>query len=495
MRLLSAGIFHETNTFAATPTTLEDYIRDSGGDRDFPASLIRKRFEGTATIHGGYLHAAKNLQIDLTPVFLAQATPSGTVQQACYEHLKENLSSRIRESLPADGILLDMHGAMVTEQLEDAEGDIAQAVRELVGPDVPIIMTLDLHANITQQMADHCTAIIGFDTYPHCDMFDRGVEAVELMHRTVAGQVRPVMAYLQLPLITMPPMQCTLREPMATLVDKLHQLEAKPGVLTATLSCGFPFADIKDAGTSILVVTDGDKELAKRLASEFGKEVFDRRDDFTPKLTTPEQAIEFARANPDKGPVILADGSDNPGGGAPCDGTVILKALIDHQMTDAVVGVLYDPETVAQAHQAGVGATIDAAIGGKTDDRHGETIHTKAYVRLLGDGRFTYQGPMGRGFRAELGRMAVLEVGGVEVVLAERRQQLRDMEMLRCVGIEPSRRRFIAVKSAVHFRAHFQEISQHIFDADTPGVHRPDFSMYEFRNLRRPIYPLDNVTM
>lgn len=490
MRLISAGIFHETNTFASTPTTLDDYVRDSGGDPTFPAEAIRSKYRGTATIHGGYLDAAEKHGIELEPVFLAQATPGGTVQQQCYETLKSTLLQRLENAIPADGILLDLHGAMVTDDLEDAEGDLAQAVRELVGPEVPVVMTLDLHANITRRMCDHSTVVIGFDTYPHCDMYERGVEAVELIRRTIAGEIRPTMEYVQLPLVTMPPMQCTLREPMQSLLQRLHELESRPGVLTATLSCGFPFADIVDAGTSIIVVTDNDKDLAQRLAAEFSKAVWDRRDDFTPKLTTPADAIQFAREHADA-PTILADGSDNPGGGAPCDGTVILQALLDAKMTDAVIGVLADPETVAQAHQAGVGAVIDARIGGKTDDLHGPPVHTKAYVRILGDGVFTFQGPMGRGVRGELGRMAVLVVDGVEVVVAERRNQLRDLEMLRCVGIEPSRRRFIAVKSAVHFRADFNSLTSYIFDADTPGVHRPDFSCYEFKRLRRPIYPLD----
>jgi microcystin degradation protein MlrC len=192
--------------------------------------------------------------------------------------------------------------------------------------------------------------------------------------------------------------------------------------------------------------------------------------------------------------VILADGSDNPGGGAPADGTVILQALIDADCQSAVLGVLADPETVAQAHRAGVGSTIDAAIGGKTDDLHGPPVRAKAYVRVLTDGRFTFIGPMGRGTLGNLGRMAVLVVGGVEVVVAERRLQLRDQEMLRCVGIEPRRRKLIVVKSAVHFWADFHDVAERIFDADTPGIHRPDFSAYRYSRLRRPIYPLDRET-
>jgi microcystin degradation protein MlrC len=489
MRLLSAGIVHETNTFAATPTTISDFVRDSGGDPALPADSIRPRFYDTGTIHGGFFEGAEAHGATLVPLYHAQAQPAGTVEQDSYEAMKRELLARLEPALPADGVLLDLHGAMVTERHEDAEGDLAAAVRHIIGPDVPVIMTLDLHANITRQMAESVNVIIGFDTYPHCDMRQRGREAVDLMVRMVRGEIRPTMAYRQLPLVTMPPRQCTLREPMQSILARLHELERRDGVLTATIACGFPFADIHDAGTSVLVTTNHDAALAESLAREFGDYVFSRRAEFTPQLTPVREAIRYARQA--KGVVVLADGSDNPGGGAPCDGTVILRELIDAGMPGAVVGVLADPETVAQAHAAGVGKTIRAHIGGKTDREHGEPVVTDAYVRVLGDGRFTFYGPMGQGVQGDLGRMAVLVIGGVEVVLAERRNQLRDLEMLRCVGIEPTRRRLIAVKSAVHFRADFGPIAEQIFDADTPGVHRPDFSKFHYEKLRRPIYPLD----
>jgi microcystin degradation protein MlrC len=210
-----------------------------------------------------------------------------------------------------------------------------------------------------------------------------------------------------------------------------------------------------------------------------------------------DEVIRFARENRE-GLVIYADGSDNPGGGAPCDGTVALRALIEAKFDGACVGILYDPETAQEAHRAGVGATFDARIGGKTDDRHGATVLTKAYVRTLGDGKFMHQGPMRQGVPGDFGKMAVLVIGGadggiggIEVVVASRRSQLLDAEMLRVVGIAPERRKLLVAKSAVHFRAHLGPLASHIFDADTPGIHRPDFANYEYRKLRRPVYPLD----
>lgn len=490
MRLVSIGLLHETNTFASQPTTLDDFVLSSGEDPNFANDELAERSRNTETVLGGALERAAARGVDLEPLFHARAQPAGTVEQPAYERMKALFLQRLTEALPVDGVLLELHGAMVTETHDDAEGDVVACVREVVGPEVPVAMTLDLHANITRQMVDGSDVIIGYDTYPHCDMGDRGREALDLLVRRARGEIRPKMGFRQLPLLTMPPRQCTLAEPMESILGRLHALESEPSLLTATLSCGFPFADIHDAGTSVVVVTDGDWELAEAKAAEFGDYVFSRRAEFDCELTPVSEAIRIAGDEAD-GPVILADGSDNPGGGAPCDGTVILRELIGSGMSDAVVGILYDPETVAQAHDAGVGETIHAVLGGKTDDKHGPPLCTPAYVRVLGDGRFTYQGPMARGSRGNFGRMAVLIVGGVTVVLAERRNQLLDMEMLRCVGVEPTRQKLIAVKSAVHFRAHFGPIASRILDADTPGVHRPDFSELTYRKVRRPIYPLD----
>ena len=241
----------------------------------------------------------------------------------------------------------------------------------------------------------------------------------------------------------------------------------------------------------MLLTTDGDRALAERKADEIAGALWDMRDDLQPKLTTIEAAIAFANEHPSDGLILFADGSDNPGGGAPCDGTVALRALIDADFQGAVVGVLFDPETAAQAHAAGVGQTIAARIGGKNDRLHGETIETPAYVRALCDGRYVYRGEMMRGVADNLGPTATLAIGGVEVVVSTQRRQTFDAEMLRIAGVEPSGRRLIVLKSAVHFRAHFGPMAAHIFDADTPGVHRPDFNCFRYENVRRPIYPLD----
>ena len=496
LRIATGGIQHETNTFAVVPTTLTDFVRDSRCGPAFSGGeAIERLYRNTGTIHGGYYDAAEDDgSIELLPLLCARAQPSGVVENGAFEFLVGALLDRLEAALPVDGVALDLHGAMVTEVFEDAEGEIVARVRDLVGPEIPIAVTLDLHANVTSRFAELSDIVIGFDTYPHIDMRERGHEAVGLLALTIRGEVQPVTVFRQLPLITLPPMQCTLREPMLGIMRQLHEEEAKPGILTATLSMGFPFADIRHAGGSIVVVGDGDRQSADDAADRIAHLLWSVRDEFTPDLMGVDEVIAFAGENPD-GLVIYADGSDNPGGGAPCDGTVALGALIEAGFEGAVVALLADPETVDQAHTAGVGAKIDVHIGGKTDDRHGKPVAAKAYVKTLSDGRFTYRGPMNQGSAGECGRMAVLVFEGVEVVVSEYRRQLIDVEMLRIVGINPEHRCLLVVKSAVHFRADLGPLASHIFDADTPGIHRPDFRQFSYRKLRRPIYPLDDVNL
>lgn len=495
MRIVSGGVQHETNTFSKTPTTLADFVRDSNcGETLEGGDTIFERFRGTGSIHGGYISGAEAAGFELVPLLCARAQPSGLVETECFDTMLKWFLERLELAKPFDGVLLDLHGAMVAEHREDAEGAFIAAVRDVVGADMPIIVTLDLHANITAQMAELADVIIGFDTYPHVDMQERGHEAAELIAKIVNGDVAPVQEFRQLPLITLPPKQCTLRDPMQELMARVHRMEQEHDVVTATVAMGFPFADIRDMGVSILVTTNGDAEVARAKADELAGWLWALRDELQPELTTVEDVITHVNDHPDDGLVIFADGSDNPGGGAPCDGTVALHAMIDAGFKGGAVGVIHDPETAGQAHRAGVGATISVRLGGKTDDLHGSPVERDAYVRVLSDGQYTYRGPMMQGVSDNLGLTATLVVGGVEVVVSSQRRQCFDAEMLRVAGVDPSGRRLLVLKSAVHFRADFGPLASRIFDADTPGIHRPDLAAFDFQKIRRPIYPLDPRT-
>ena len=446
-------------------------------------------FRQTGTMTGGYIQRCTELDVELVALLWTFATPSGTIEQQAYDTLKEEFLDLLRQAGQLDGVLLDLHGAMVTEEHEDAEGDLIGAVRQVVGS-LPIVTTLDLHANITAEMAQRADVIIGFDTYPHVDMYERGLEAAQVMFDMLQGDIRPTMSYCQLPLLTGPPAQCTMKPLMAEAVQHLHALEERPGVLTATLSMGFPFADIHDAGAAVLVTTDDNPELADQCVDEFARYIWEMREQFNVDHISIEAAIERARSTDGK-PIVLAEGSDNPGGGGPCDGTFILRAFIEADVQDAVVAIIADPESVAGAVQADVGNHVDLEVGGKTIPLHGKPVALRGYVKAIFDGVVVYKGEMARGRVGKMGRSVVLQVGGIEIILTEERLQPFDAEVLRSVGIEPEERKLIALKSAVHFRADYTPIAHEILEVDTPGVHSPDLFSYDYKKLRRPIFPLD----
>ena len=490
MRIGVAGLCHETNTFAEGVTRFEHFERAGGFPGLTVGEEIVETLHATKVPMGGFIAASEELGFELVPIIWTFAQPSGIVAQTAYEKLAGMLLDGLQKAMPIDGVLLDLHGAMVTEELEDGEGDLLARIRHLVGPDIPIMVTLDLHANITPAMATEASALIGYDTYPHVDCFERGIEAAHLLVDTLNGRVQPTTGLAQIDMLIGPPRQCTLLSPMKDIFALVHEIEQRPGILAVTLAAGFPFADTYSTGPCAVVSADGDQHLAQESAEEVAEQLWQRREQFRSALTPVEEAIRYA-VERGAGPVILADGSDNPGGGAPCDGTVMLAALINAQAPRATVAIMVDPEAVGQAIAAGVGRQITLTVGGKTDDRHGAPLTVTGYVRLIGDGNYRNQGPMMTGLPVAMGRTVVFVVGDVEILLTEQAVQPYDMQVLRSVGIEPTQRLIIGLKSSVHFRADYQDIATRIFEVDTPGVHNPDVTRYTYRRLRRPMWPLD----
>ena len=491
IRVATGGILHETNTFAKTRAGYEDFMsRRALGMAEGAAML--KQFRGVRIPVGGFIKEAERSGMELVPIIWTFAQPSGKVRHSAYTRLRDRFLAGLKKAMPVDGVLLDLHGAMVTDRCDDVEGDFLRRIRQIVGPETPIMATLDLHANITSLMAKEADALIGYDTYPHVDCRERGVEAARLMASAIREKIRPVIAFRKIPLLIPPPRQCTLLPPMADIFKIVHKMEKEPGVLAITLSGGFPFADIRDAGVSVVVMTDGSKKLAEMLADKLAKEVWNRRKKFRVRLTPVRDAIAYALRT-GKGPIVLADGSDNPGGGAPCDGTVMLKALVEANVPSAVVAVIADPEAVAAAGKVGAGKYATLKIGGKTDRLHGAPLTLTGLVKWVGKKSYVNKGPMMKGLRVDMGSTALFIVNNVEIILTEKRFQPWDAEAIRCMGIEPRKRLLVGLKSAVHYRSSYQDMAAKIFEVDTPGIHTPDLSRYRFRKIRRPIYPLDET--
>ncbi len=490
MRIACGGILHETNTFAKGLTELDHFVKPGA----FPGLLVGEEIfttlRGSHMCVGGFLAGAEAMDLRLVPLIWTFAQPSATVRHSVYEELKTQLLHRLREAIPVDGVLLDLHGAMVTDSCEDVEGDLLGEVRRIVGPRVPVMTTLDLHANITSLMAREADALIGYDTYPHVDNFERGEEAARWMAAALRGEAKPVIGFRQIDMLIGLPKQCTLSSPMADVFRVVHETEKRPGILGITLAAGFPFADIHDAGASVAVISDGDKDLAQRAADEIAEYLWKRREEFRVNLTPVREAIAYALRTGER-PVVMADVSDNPGGGSPCDGTVMLKELVGANVPSAVVAVIVDPQAIREARAVGSGQTATLTIGGKIDRRHGDPLTLTGKVAWVGEKEYVNRGPMMTGTTVKMGLTAVFVVNNVEIILTENHFQPFDPEALRCLNIEPGERLLIGLKSAVHFRAGYQDLAARIFEVDTPGITAPDVRGYNYRRIRRPMFPLD----
>jgi microcystin degradation protein MlrC len=491
MRFFTGGINHETNTFSPIPASGQRF-RDMHYERG--QELIEKN-TGVRNVIGGFIDAANQLGIELVPTIHSFAMPSGAVVRDEFEAQMADTLDDLEAAMaagPLDGVLLGLHGAMVVEGIDDGEGEYLRRVREVVGPDVPIVTELDLHANISRESTRIADIIVGYDTYPHVDTYERAVELTHLLARLAKREVKPTVAFRQIPVLSNLTAQFTGREPMAGWVRLCHEIESRPGVLTATVAGGFPYADIPDTCMSAYVATDGDQALADRCADELARYVWEHREAFQATPMAVDDAVRYAMANP--GPILLADVADNTGAGASGDGTEILRSLIAHNARSAVVALMYDPETVQQAIAAGVGATIDATIGGKVDDKHGAPVQTPAYVRAITDGFFYNAGPMSTGAESKMGLTTVLEIGGrggIEVICTQFRRAANDANSLRSAGVEPTRRQIVVIKSSVHYRADFTPLVKEIVEVDAPGLASPNWRHFDFQRLRRPIYPLD----
>ena len=485
MRFFVAMLSHETNTFSPIRT---DRAQFEAHDLRYGGELL-ETYGGTGTCLGGMIDAAGANHVTLVPSLAATASPAGRVAKEFYAEARERLLADLAAAAPLDGVLLDLHGAMVVEGIDDGEGDLLREVRAAVGA-TPIAVTLDFHANVTRAMVETATLLHGYKTYPHVDMDARGREAVDRLTGVVAGRIRPTVAWRQPPML--PPIagQLTTRGPMRRLYDLADAMEHRPRVLSVSIFAGFPLADIHDAGLSIYVATDGDQPLADALADELAATAWSLRHDFLHTALPVKDAVARARRL-DGGPVVLADIADNTGGGAGGDTTEILRELLRVGARATTVACLWDPEVVRACAAAGPGATVTVTVGGKVDPVHGAPLTVTGRVRTLSDGRFVYKGPMMRGLETCVGPTAVLDVNGVKIILISRRRQCLDPEMIRFVGIDPAAEKILVVKSSVHYRAAFEPLARAILEVDAPGLSSSSLERFTFAHVRRPIFPLD----
>ena len=487
--VLMACFRHETNTFSTQRTDYQAYksLAYALGEE------VIEKYKGTRSETGGFIaRLEKENDINLIPVILAEARPSGPVTADFYEHVCDEMKKAVAQQQRIDGVLLSLHGAMVIENRLDGEGDFLEYVRGLVGPEVPIIATLDLHAIITEKKARNATVLINYDYYPHTDMFERGYEGADIILRTLRGEVKPTMSCKKLPLIL--PFVSSSHTVMKQYLDMAHEYEKDSRVLTVSISYGFPYGDVPELGTAVVAVTDGDGAYAEKIAERIANGLWEQRKELKKTYYDLEDAISIINGS-DEGPFVVPDVTDNPGGGASCDATVILQAMLNRGVKNAIVAQICDPESLQLCYEAGIGNSVELRLGGKLGPASaGAPIECTAYVKRLTDGTYTNRDYINGGYPVTLGKTALIVVDDIEIILTGCTEQPFDTEMLYSHGIDPRKKHCILLKSAVHYKAAYEPIAHRILPIHIDGgMLQEDISKIPYKHITRPIYPLDEL--
>ena len=456
------GIMHESNTFSDTPT---DYAAFS---QTFASNLI-KAWGETHHEMGGFIQGATQYDYTAYPTLMTAATPAGRVTDDAFNRLTEMLIQHLKAAPKHEGLLLALHGAMVAESYPDGDGEVLRRLREAFGRDFPIVVTLDQHTNVSEQMVAESTALVIYKTTPHIDQRQRGLQAAELMMQILREGITPTQALAKPPMLLNILYHNTNVPPMEPILTAAKQLEARPDVLVANVAAGYPYADVYEAGPSFVVVTDDNPRLAQMEADRLSDMLWRVHGQLTLDLPDAAQAAEQAIQS-EQHPVILVEMGDNIGGGSPGDSTFVLTEL-QRQGASGFVVVLYDPEGVQSCIQAGVGAAVALNVGGKADNLHGDPVAIQGKVRLIHDGRFIETQPRHGGQRYHnQGLTTVVAVEDSLIVLTSRRQTPFSLQQLLSLGIDPTEMRIIVVKAAIAYRAAYEPIAGQIIEVDTPGL-------------------------
>lgn len=480
MRMFAASIGTETNTFSPIPTALESFHESfyaPPGQHPADATLCtaplwvarrRAEAEGWTLVEGS----------------CSFAEPAGLVSRAAYETLRNEVLAQLKAAMPVDGVVLGLHGAMVADGYDDCEGDLIENVRGIVGPSVPIGVELDPHCHMTQRRVRHATLIICFKEFPHTDFVARGEEVVELTLRAIRGEIKPVMSLVDCHMIGSFP---TTLQPMRGFVDKISALEGKDGVLSISVAHCFPYADVPEMGARILVVTNDDKAAGDRLARSLADELLAMRGKTQPDYHAPDEALDIATKA--AGTVVIADPSDNPGGGAPGDSTTILRRMIERGVTNAALGPVWDPIAVRMCFMAGVGGKLALRFGGKTAPTSGQPIDAHVTVtQLQRDATQTFVGA-----KVPLGDCAAINVDGISVVLISKRTQALGSDLMTGMGVQIKGKKIVVVKSTNHFHAAFSPFASRVLYCDSNGPIPRDHRTVPYTRIQRPIWPLDDA--
>lgn len=488
MRLVLAQMKHETNTFSPVPTPLARF----GHGRELPweGEEAIAEFRGTGTALGAFIELAEKAGAEIVLPVAAQAWPSGRVAQDAYEYVAARIVGAVAKG--CDAVLLDLHGAMVTDRLDDGEGELLARLRR-VAPKIPIGVAHDMHANLFPGTGRCATALAGYQTYPHVDMHETGLRAARPIFDLLENKIKPVLAFGHKPMLPHVMRQSSLDSPNREIQARAIEME-KQGALAASFFVGFPHADIPYAGSSAVVVTDGDAELARRYCDELLQMAWERREAFVYRPESLKISIEKAKALGVR-PVMLLDHYDNCASGGTMDTTTVLEAILEARLEEVAAFAVCDPGAVKKMQEAGEGASVTLALGGKADmpalGLKGRPLEVSGKVKRLLEGRYRNEGPMGRGELMDMGPSAVLDTGRAEIVVISRQVEPFDIAAWRLLGIDPAAKRYVMLKSRVHWRAGLGALAAGVVECAGTGVCTSDYSQLGFKRLRRPAFPLD----
>jgi microcystin degradation protein MlrC len=482
-RIAVGGFLHETNTFAPSKATYDMFVQGGGWPAMIEGEAMYAALHNVNVSASGFIDAAREAGWEIAPLVWAAATPSAHVTEDAYERIAARMLERLEAAGRIDAVYLDLHGAMVCEHLDDGEGELLARVRAAIGPDMPLVSSLDLHGNVTRRMVDETDALIAFRTYPHVDMAETGKRSAAYLAKILDGE-RHAKAFWQIDYLIPIAWQATSMEPCKSLYARLAAMEGE-AVPTLSFLPGFPAADFPDCGASVVAygATPADAEEA---ADAFAALVTAEETAFAGDALTPDEGVRRAMAIAAGAtrPVMIADTQDNPGAGGDSDTTGMLRVLVANDAQRAAIGLIVDPVSAQAAHAAGQGATVRLAIGGKSGIPGDAPFEAEFLVESLSDGHLTASGPFYGGARLRLGPSACLRIGGVRVILASRKAQLADQQMFRFLGVEPLEAAILVVKSSVHFRADFEPIAETVLVCAAPGPMPVDPAALPWKRLR-----------
>lgn len=483
MAIAVASIIQESNDFSPVKTRYEDFALVFDGE-------VIRRHKGALTEVGGFLEVLLPARGKVQPICSGWAVTAGRIVRRDYQRMAAEFLDRLSALRRPQALLIALHGAQTADSTHDVAGDLLKASRDILGPEVPIVATLDLHANVTRAMVENATALVGYQTYPHIDMFQTGQRAATLLLRILAGTLKPVMCVRKLPLIVPAENMQTTSGPFGDLMRRAEALEKSGAAASVSLFGVQPWLDVPEMGCSVVAVMHEDAAAGQRIVDDLAQRFWDTRRSFDVRLAPVRKALRKALRS--AGPVVISEPADSTGSGSPGDSTGVLGPLIELGRGSPAAIFLVDPKAVQRAIRAGVGAAIYLRVGAAFDRIHSRPVRIHARVRLISDGRWTPRAAgYNTGVETGMGRSAVLDIGAIRLLIAERPAMTVDPELFRSHGIEPARMQIVVVKSPNGFRAPYREIAKEMILVDTPGWSTPKLRTLPYRRLPRPIYPLD----